>query len=92
MNNITKIPQPIELDVEDAKSAKDLVEKAAALQEFMKNMMDLGQHKQGEIRNLQAAFWSKMQQKYGIDPRTVHWAPSEDGKRLIPVSVNLSGA
>jgi len=86
------LPTPVTLDEADAKAAKELVDEAAALQRFVDTLMQQGQVRQQALQAKQGAFWQLMQQKYGIDATNVHWAPSNDGSAIVPLSVNLGYA
>ncbi len=103
MYDTLKTPPSITLGAEDAaafaaitKRQKELQAKQAAVQEFLKTVVQSGEARMAELQiaaqQLHAdtrKLWVAMKAKHGLDLDNVNYESTDDNLRLVPTMVKL---
>jgi len=83
------VPQPIQLKQKDLDALRDLQQEGEAIQRFVETMVNQGKVKMQKVQQKGSAIYQGIAHDYGIDMKSVHWAPDFSRGLLVPVRMQL---
>jgi hypothetical protein len=86
---LTSLPPTIDLSKAETANLAKIGDKKAAIDKFVKTVVEQGEARLAELNAEGREVWSKLAKAHNLDLTNVNYAISDDGTKLVPVGMNL---